>query len=209
MDHCPECGELLRAYPGICAHCGVEIIVSDDATIISSVANPAIPGGFLTAVDKDIIDYEPGRSLSDLALLEAIQSVVAGCKWVCYAETPFFEQLNALQGTPQITASEDPLVYERHRNALFNAQREAEVVIHGLVFTQPNVNKPAVDHLVAQLQCANADDPAFVVRYGTADYLMDGHHRTIAAFLEGKETIVARVIDFDRPETIMRALPLQ
>ncbi|HZU14662.1 MAG TPA: hypothetical protein VFB58_17635 [Chloroflexota bacterium] len=159
----------------------------------------------LRGLDRKLIDYEPGRPLTVVAMVESIRHFFPNCREVGYCETPFFAELNRLQGTPHVTTSENPFVYEGHRNALFNAQDLDTIDLDTLIFTQPVVNKAAVDHLEAHPDSFPVHP--FAVRYQSEVYLMDGHHRTVAAKAEGNAVLDMHIIDFDAPARIRPPLP--
>lgn len=154
-------------------------------------------GGFQSRLDKHIVDYEgriaPGRPLGQRRQIEAIGRFLHGAQHVGYSETPFFRKLEALQGTPspgRIKATE----HEAARNALFARQplRQIPIDPKRLVFTQPDVNRPAV--LYHETHAQSQGHPAFVVSYGGKFYVMDGHHRLLAAAADHQTSYPARVL---------------
>ena len=139
----------------------------------------------LSDLDKRIIDFKPDRSLSDPKAIRPIEKVVPNAKFVPYSKVPFFDALNKLIGVDPRT--EDIGKYCKARAKFFAKQPIKEIPLDNIVVTQQMVNKDKVAKLVAQ------DDPSSkpiaAVRYQGKTYIMDGHHRTVAAVLRGDATI--------------------
>lgn len=153
-------------------------------------------GGLLDArfspLDRTLVDYEPRRPLTDPLKDEVISRLIPGAKFVPYAETPFFTHLQQLQGTVDLvhlTGEQNEVA----RDALFHQQSIEDIPIAEMAFTQNVVNRDAIAHLLS-----GTDDfdgkPAYIVRYDSKHWTIDGHHRTVAAFIKGKPTIRSYVL---------------
>jgi len=167
------------------------------------VSKPAISAGsykrifdnpIYTPIDKRLIDSkEKDRPLNDPVKTLDIENVLPNEKHkyvVPYSSTPFFDKLNKMQGTP------DPMKipveqYTAARQALFDKQPVEKLPIKDLIFTQTVVNKDKI----AKNMADKKDKEILVVRYKHEDYVMDGHHTTVARALRGKSHVEAHVLD--------------
>ena len=139
----------------------------------------------LSALDKQIIDFKPDRSLSDPKAIRPIEKVIPNAKFVPYSEVPFFDALNKLIGVDPRKAPMEK--YSKARAKFFASCPIKDIKLDDIVVTQQMVNKEKVAKLVEQ------DDPSSkpiaAVRYKHKTYIMDGHHRTVAAVLRGDTSI--------------------
>lgn len=140
-------------------------------------------------LDRGLIDIKKDRPLNDPKKVLDIQDTLPGAQFIVpYSKVPFFDRLNKLQGTdPRKVKVEE---YTKAREELFTKQPREKIQIKDLVFTQTVVNRDKIKQL------ANDKDrkDAFVVRYKNKNYVMDGHHNTIARAIRGKKNINARVL---------------
>lgn len=157
----------------------------------------AIPGDFESDLDRHLVDYEgPGPDGSGRPLhgpdAKAIQDLIPGVQVTGYTETPFINDMHNLMGIDD-PMNIDPYDSANRRKALFETQPKQTLPIHQLIFTQPNINWPAVQHLASD-PSADPGNP-YVVHHETGHYVMDGHHRTVADWLRGLREVPAHVLD--------------
>ncbi len=143
-------------------------------------------------LDRQLVDYEPGRPLTDPEQDKTIASLIPGARFVPYTQTAFFPELQIMQGTPNISSGD---ANEVARNALFGNQPLGLVKTGNVpIYTQNVVNMNAIGHL-----CSGDDEftskPIFVVRHDSRIYIIDGHHRIVAAAIMGHKTCTARVLN--------------
>jgi capsid protein/GNAT superfamily N-acetyltransferase len=153
----------------------------------------------LTGLDKAIADYKPDRTLSDPTKTEPIAGVVPGVSYTPYSKTPFFNQVNILQG------NKDPLAhgvkdYVDNRDLLFDTIPPSKITLNAkdTVVTQEMVNKDRVNQLIAN-PSTGGTDPIQVVKHNDKYYILNGHHRMVAGMKGGSVNIEAHVLDLDHP----------
>lgn len=71
-----------------------------------------------------------------------------------------------------------------------------EIPIKGLVATQPFVRTDDVIQLQSKINDRSPDNIC-VATYKGKNYIMDGHHTIVAAWLRGDKSIIAKYIDLD------------
>lgn len=167
-------------------------------------------GEWKSTLDRHLIDYNhgipaqgiPPRSLSRTSQTEHVQRIFRGSTHVDYSETPFFAELERLQGTrnPARVGAEQNAAA---RDALFARQPLEDIPTAGVILTQPNVNRAGVERLVSK-NLDPSNHPAYAVRYGGSLYIVDGHHRLAAAVLQHRKTYKARVLDLDARRPALR-----
>ncbi len=152
--------------------------------------------------DRKIINYDAKKPLGSEGTddLKRIEKIIPGAQYVPYSKTPFFEQLNKLQGTDisKATAIEN----KKARDALFAKQPIEQVPIDSLVFTQNVVNMTGVERARGNPN----PNPAQVVSYEGKHYLMDGHHRTVGEIEDGGKSIRAQVLTIAKKVDFAMAL---
>jgi hypothetical protein len=148
-------------------------------------------GNWDSDLDQEIVDVDDPRPLSDPSKTESILRVLHGDRIIGYSETPFFEKLNVLQGTPDPTRL-SPEVYDEARVSLFEGLPVQEIPIYGVILTQHELNISAVKRLVDH---PPADiDPAYAVLYDAEIYIIDGHHRLASGRIRGLVSYPAQVL---------------
>lgn len=158
----------------------------------------------LTGIDKRIVDYVSHRPLTRRHEdVRSIGKYVPGIHYVAYSKTPFFGELNKLQGTPDVDkiSVED---FAAARKKLFKAQPVDTLRINDLIATQPVVNKDKVKRNVKE----DHVKALAVVHYGGKYFVMDGHHALAAAAKRSDERIDAHILeiqDKSRPESVVAA----
>lgn len=170
---------------------------------VGEFASPT--GEWKSTLDRHLIDYNhgipsqgiPPRPLSRTTATEHVQRIFRGSTHVDYSETPFFKQLEQLQGTPN-PGRMNAQTHADARDALFAKQPVEMVPTKGLILTQPNVNRTNVVKMKAFVGKDPSAHPAYVVRYGGKLYVMDGHHRLAAGVLNHMTQYPARVLDLDK-----------
>jgi adenylate kinase family enzyme len=152
----------------------------------------------LKGLDKRLVDVHPHhRPLSREAKdVVSVRKHIPGIHYVMYSKTPFFDQLNKLQGTP------DPEIigikeYTDARHKLFKDQPVGTLPIKGLIATQPVVNKTKVKRNIKEDNIKKI----YVVHYGDKYFVMDGHHALAAAAKRGDKEIEAHVLEMPDKET--------
>lgn len=157
-------------------------------------------GGFVSETDRHIVDYPTGHgSLSVLASVRPISSYIPGAEHIDYAETPFFDDLQILQGDAApgtVTGKQNAAL----RDALFRAAPILSVGINDLVFTQPNVSAATIDYLSRKAELTSESmhsHPVYLVQSGRRFFLMDGHHRTVAWYVKHNNEVAGHVISAD------------
>jgi adenylylsulfate kinase-like enzyme len=155
----------------------------------------------LTGIDKKIVDYVAHRPLARSSPdVKSIRDYVPGMHYVAYSKTPFFDELNKLQGTPDVenVKIED---FAAARKKLFKKQPKENLRIKDLIATQPVVNSDKVNRNVDE---DNIKDVS-VVRYDGKCFVVDGHHALAAAAECGYKKIAARVVDLSDKAVAVRA----
>ena len=149
-------------------------------------------------LDKAIADYKPDRSLSDPAKTTSITEAAPGTSYTAYSQTPFFDDVNILQGNKDALeyGVED---YITQRQALFETIPPTKVALDDVVMTQEKVNTDRVTQLVDD-PSTGGTKPIQVVRSGGKTYILNGHHRVVAELQRGTMEIDAHVLDLDYPD---------
>ncbi len=144
----------------------------------------------LTGIDKRIVDYVARRPLTrQHEDVRSIRKYVDGIHYVPYSKTPFFDQLNKLQGTPDVETV-DIKKFAEARKALFEKQPISVLKIDDLIATQPVVNKDKVKRNIRQDHIKAIS----VVHHNDRHFVMDGHHALAAAAKRGDHSIEAHVL---------------
>src|SRR5262249_38150977 len=117
----------------------------------------------LTGIDKRIADYKPDRSLADPAKTADLEQYLKNARYVPYSNTPFFKEVNELQGTPD-PDKVDVADYIHARASLFNNQDVEDVPLDKVVVTQPKVNKDRVQEIIDKPETDEVT-PILAVRY--------------------------------------------
>jgi hypothetical protein len=159
-------------------------------------------GGALTLdgygeLDRKIVDYKPDRTLDDPKQVERIDTTLDNARFVPYSKAPFFDALNAKIGVDP--AKGDIGKYLKARASFFKTLRVSKVPLDKLVVTQSVVNKERVKSFISGDQ-AQLDKPVQAVRYKGETWIMNGHHRVVAAVQKGLKKINARVVDLTTKE---------
>lgn len=142
--------------------------------------------------DRRLIDIKPSRPLGreggdDLVTIE---SLIPGARVVPYSKTPFFAELQRLQG---VDADVTGAANKNARAALMQQQPIEDVPFSKLIFTQNVVSRSEYEkfdpsHPLHDPVKAAGAQPADVVRWGDDYYVMDGHHRTVSEWLKAYGT---------------------
>lgn len=153
-------------------------------------------------IDRQITDYKPDRSLADPSKTVSITSVAPNTSYTPYSKTPFFDQINKLQGS---TVDDKPPLshgvadYVEQRRLLFETIPPTKVALKDVVVTQEKVNGDRVKQLVDD-PATGGTKPIYVVKQGGKLYIVNGHHRIAADLQRGTKEIDAHLLDLDHPE---------
>lgn len=143
-----------------------------------------------------LVDYKADRELTGPDS-RAITDILPAAQQVGYLAVPGIVHMHERMGiTP--TLATDPAKYVEARDELFGLQPVEQVAVGRLIFTQPRINLPRVESMLAALaQDPTRFDqaPTQIIRQTSHDYVMNGHHRVVALVLDGKVTIPAQVLD--------------
>ncbi len=156
-------------------------------------------------LDKAIADYKPDRSLSDPAKTTPISKAVPGVSYTPYSQTPFFGEVNVLQGSGDLKGKINPLKhgvadYVEQRKQLFETIPPTKIKLENVVATQETVNTDRVQEL-ADDPTKGGDKPIYVVKKDGKQYIVNGHHRVAGLLVKGEHPeINAHVLDLDHPE---------
>lgn len=150
--------------------------------------------------DKRIIDLKPEkRPLTDPGNVLQISKILPNSTYCSYSKVPFFDKMNQLIGVDPLKS--DPVEYAKARTEFFNKQPESLIQLDKLVVTQKVVNKAKIEKNIAKGNFGKDAGDIFAVKYQGKFYIMDGHHRVMAAALSGKKKALAhveqRVLDLD------------
>lgn len=153
--------------------------------------------------DRRLIDIKPDRPLAGVPDdLRKIDSLIPGADYIPYSQTPFFDKLQEMQGTPDgdhLSGTANKAA----RDLLFQSQPIENVPVKNLTFTQNVVNYPDVSKFFGTPPpqfVGKQPPPAQVVEYGGRYYLMDGHHRAVADVVKGHKTMRSHVLHISLPK---------
>jgi len=143
------------------------------------------------AFEKRMVNYKPDRSLTGKDARD-LDKLLPNTEYVPYSKTPFFDEVNRMQGTPDPMAvsAED---YVKARDTLFFKQPIEKVPMDKLVVTQEKVNRKRVKQIQNDPKTGGTK-PIHVVRYGGKSYILNGHHRVAAEVLSGATKMTAHVL---------------
>lgn len=162
-------------------------------------AAAAAPARQATDLDKAIADYKPDRALGDPAKTTPISKAVPGVSYTPYSQTPFFREVNILQG------NKNPLEhgvadYIEQRQQLFETIPATKIKLDNVVATQEMVNTDRVQEIVND-PSTGGTKPIQIVKQDGKLYVLNGHHRVAALLAKGEHPeIDAHVLDLDHPE---------
>lgn len=148
------------------------------------------------ALETHLVDYKADRELTGPDS-RAIADVLPGAKTVGYLAVPGIRLMHERMGI-EPTLRTDPAAYVAARDELFDGLPQEQVAVGRLIYTQPRINLPRVEGMLATLarQPDRFDrEGVQVIRQHSHDYVMNGHHRVVAMALDGKATIPAHVLD--------------
>lgn len=146
-----------------------------------------------SALDRKLIDYKPGRSLTDVRATIPISRILPDTTYTPYSKTPFFNELNTMQGVdPKTVTAED---FVAARGAFFDKLPVADVPLKNVVVTQPVVNESSINRIFDPKK-ASGRQPSVVISGGKS-YILDGHHRAVILMMHGEKTMKAHVLDLD------------
>jgi hypothetical protein len=141
--------------------------------------------------DAKVIDLKPDRPLQDPKAVLEISKILPDSTYCSYSKLPFLAKMNALIG---VDPAKDIKAYAKARKAFFYKLPEEQFSLDNLVVTQKVVNEAKIK---ANIEKGNfgkgGGTDVFVVRYRGKDYIIDGHHRVMAAKLSGKKNAFAHI----------------
>jgi hypothetical protein len=147
-------------------------------------------------LDAKIIDiHQDNRPLGDAGEVTPLSKVMPDNAYVAYSKTPFFDKLNKMQGTDPTKVSGQQYADARHK--LFTQYPVKTIPLKGLILTQTVVNTGKINKMRDKIKGGDTKGGLAVVQYKGHNYLMDGHHRTAAEYLEGATSLKANVINLD------------
>lgn len=150
-------------------------------------------GGGSEHVDA-IADYKPERPLTGPDS-RRIDEVIQSAKNVGYFEVPGIAAMHKAMGVDQGIQTMTP-TYNDARKALFAKLPVTEVPFDKMVFTQPRINLPEAQHTATAVKAAGKlKIPTDMVQSGDKYYVINGHHRVVANYLNGKHSVAAKVFN--------------
>lgn len=150
-------------------------------------------GDVRAALQTHLVDFKNERDLTGPGTRQ-ITDLVPGSKRVGYLDVPHVAEMHeAFMGGQQPTLKTNPEDYAKRRTAYFRNEPLEEVPIEKLTFTQERVNEDRVAEMAKHSDWL--DKPVSMVRVGDAYYVMDGHHRAVAASRAGRTTMHGNVMD--------------
>ena len=143
------------------------------------------------ALQTRLVDFKVDRNLTG-PRSQAITESVPGSSFSQYVKVPGLDAMHAAMGvTP--TLETNPLAYQASRDAMFAKQPEATIPFDKLTFTQPRINRDRVESL--KTAEAQLNKPVQILKHGDNFYVMNGHHRAVAAYAAGRSGLKGHVFD--------------
>ena len=153
------------------------------------------------ALQRHLVDYksDEGRDLTGPGTSD-IADVAGGAGTTRYVDVSGLDELHERMGytsADPVSTSTDMDAYVARRNATFRAQPIEQVAVSGITWTQPRVNDEKVAALQRKMEAPDWDwDKAavFVLEKDGKSYLLNGHHRVVAAAASGNHVYPAHVL---------------
>lgn len=163
------------------------------------LAQEGVNSSPMTEFDRRVADYKPDRSLADPTKTVALTKLVPGVKFTPYSKTPFFRDINILQGMGDNPLKYGVAEYIKARDEVFNTTPVTTVSLDHVVVTQQMVNEKRVQEIIDD-PSTGGTKPIQAVRYNNETYILNGHHRIAAELKRGTKEIGAHVLDLDVPD---------
>ncbi len=146
-----------------------------------------------TALQSRLVDFKADRALTGPDS-QSISEAIPGAQFRNYVKVPGLDQMHAAMGiTP--TLATDPVEYQAARSALFKKQPVENVPFEKIIYTQPRVNKNQYEKLSHTPEYF--EKPVNILKKGDKYYVMNGHHRVVAAHSVGRAGVNGYVLDVD------------